>query len=109
PGRAVARDRRGRTLRHAGALRAFAFGAYARGARESLDSPFDVPDHRLELGEGVEVGEQPEAEVAVVAHDRDPERLAARERDDGVEDLHLPPQYVQRELRPGDVRDHEVE
>jgi hypothetical protein len=47
--------------------------------------------------------------VPVVAHDRNPERLPARERDDGIQDLHAATEHVQRELRPGHVRDDEVE
>ena len=69
--------------------------ARASAAIAHLRSPRD----RLELGQRVVVGEQAEAEMAVVAHHRDPQRLALGERHDRVEHLQAPAEQVQRELR----------
>ncbi len=91
-----------------------AFERLARGhspaarASEAI-AQLQIARDRLQLRQGVVVGEQPEAEMAVVAHDGDPERLALGERHDRVEDPQAPPEHVERELRAGDVRDDEVE
>ena len=63
----------------------------------------------LEVGHRVVVAEQPEAEPAVVGHDRDPERGVERQRDLRVERAQPAALQVERELRPGHVRHDEVE
>src|SRR5581483_638655 len=79
------------------------------GTVERGDRPFQIVGDRIELGQRVVVAEQPEAEVAVVAHDGDAERLARGQRHDGVEALQLASEQVERELRARDVRDDEIE
>ena len=79
--------------------RRLAGGRTPGGARERGDRPFQIGGDRLELGQRVEVAEQAEAEMAVVAHHGDAQRLAARERHDRVEHAQAPAEHVQRELR----------
>ena len=81
----------------------------ARRAVQRGDRPFQVVGDRVELGQRVVVAEQPEAEVAVVAHHGDAERLARGERHDRVQPAQFAAEQVERELRPGHVGDDEVE
>ncbi len=111
---AVRRPSRRRRRERRRASRGRAGGALADlrsvgGAGEQADRALEVERDRVEVGERVVVAEQPEAEVAVVAHHRDPERLAAGERHDRVERAQAAPEQVERELRARDVRDDEVE
>ena len=57
----------------------------------------------------VVVGEQAEADAAVVAHDRDRERVVLGQEGDREDLLHLPSEHVERQLRPGHVGDDQVE
>src|SRR2546421_12947340 len=82
------RRTRRRGLSH-GPLRA---GARARRAGQRRDRALQLLCDQLEIGEGVVVAEKAEAEVSVVAHDRDSQRLALRERDHGIEHLQPPPE-----------------
>ena len=63
----------------------------------------------LDVREPVVIGVEPEVQLAVVAHDRDPERLVGRQRHHRKHLLQPPTQHVQRELRAGHVGDDEVE
>ena len=47
--------------------------------------------------------------MAVIAHYRDPQCLAAGEGHDGIQPAQASAEQIQRELRAGDVRDDEVE
>ncbi len=79
------------------------------GAGEPAHRALELLRDRVEVGQRVVVAEQAEAEVAVVAHHRDPERLAAGERHDGVERAQAAPEQVERELGARHVGDDEVE
>ena len=75
--------------------------------RRARPSTRDRVAELLEVGQRVVVAEQAEVQPAVVGDDRDRERVLGQERD--REDLHLAAEHVQRELRPGHVRDEQVE
>ena len=63
----------------------------------------------VEVGHRVVVGEQAEVDLAVVAHDRDRERVVLGQERDRDDLLHLAAEQVERELRPRHVRDDQVE
>ena len=72
----------------------------AAGSRgEVVDRAFEVLGDLLEVGQRVEVGEQAEAQPAVVGHDRDAERLVLGQRHDGVEAAHAPAEQEELQLR----------
>ena len=84
-------------------------GQHAGRPPQRCDGPVEIAGDRLELGDGVVVGEQTKAEPAVVAHHGDPQSLASGERHDGIEAAQAMAEQIQRELRAGDVGDDEVE
>ena len=55
----------------------FDTGFETGGPRQRGDRPLEVRGDRLQVGECVVVAEQPPAEMTVVAHHSDPQRLAA--------------------------------
>src|SRR6059058_4218913 len=59
----------------------------------------EVPD--------VQVGEQPDADLPVVAEQRHANALLGGERDLRIASAQLAPEKVERELRPGNVGDHQ--
>ena len=62
----------------------------------------------VDVGELVVVADQAEADAPVVRHRRDRQRAVAGEERERVDLLELAAEQVQRELRPGDVRDEQV-
>ncbi len=61
------------------------------------------------IGNRSAVGEQAEADFAVVADDRDRQRVAAGEEADREDPGDLAPQHVEGDLRAGEVGDQQVE
>ena len=89
--------------------RALAFPALRAAATSSASDSSRCVGERVDVGHRVVVGEQAEVDLAVVAHDRDGERVVLGEERDRHDLLHLAPEQVERELRPRHVRDDQVE
>ena len=88
---------------------ALALPALARGGQQLGERLLEVRGERVDVGHRVVVGEQPEVDLAVVAHDRHRERVVLGQERDRDDLLHLAPEQVERELRPRHVRDDQVE
>ena len=78
-----------------------------RAARSS-DSLSAVGD-QVDVLHRVVVGQQAEVDAAVVAHDRDRERVVLGQEGDREDVLELAAEHVERDLRAGDVGDDQVE
>jgi ribosomal protein S18 acetylase RimI-like enzyme len=81
----------------------------AAGFQQLPERLLDQLADRVDVGHGVVVGQQPEVDLAVVAHDRDGQRVVLRQEGDRHDLLHLAPEQVERELRARHVRDDQVE
>ncbi len=84
-------------------------GGYPGGDAELLHALLEVGADALDVGHRVAVGEQAEADRAVVADDRDRQRVAAGEEADRVDLDQLAAAHVEGDLRAGEVGDEQVE
>jgi hypothetical protein len=78
----------------------------ARGSRPQLVERLPQPSGQLpHVGDLLAVGDDPEVEVPAVAHHRDVEPHPVGDHGHGVDGLHARAHAVERDLRPGHVRD----
>ncbi len=87
----------------------FPRGGYPGGGKKLLHGLPQVSGDAFEVGHRGAVGEQAEADLAVVADDRDRQRVATGEEADREDPLDLAAEHVEGDLRPGEVGDEQVE
>ena len=83
--------------------------ATARLRQQLRQRVVDALRDQIDVGEGVEVAQQPVVEASVVRHDRHGECVVLRQEGQGEQILQSPAEDVQRELRAGDVGHQQVE
>src|SRR3954449_12480165 len=71
----------------------------ASDLEQLLEVLLEQPGDRVDVGHRVVVGEQAEVDLAVVAHDRDRQRVVLGQEGDRHDLLHLASEQVERELR----------
>ena len=84
------------------------FGGGGR-AEQLVERGREPVGDRVDVLHRVVVGEQAEVDAAVVAHDRDRERVVLGQKRDREDVLELTAEYVERDLRAGDVGHDQVE
>src|SRR5438874_3039042 len=83
------------------------FQRLAGGRYELFDRRPQLLGQRVEIGQSVVIGVEPEVELPVVAHDGDAQSLILGQWHHRIHPLELPREHVQGELRPGDIgHDH---
>src|SRR5262249_43937890 len=86
-----------------------AAGGYPGSDPELLHGLAEVAGDAFDIGHRGAVGEDAEAGFAVVGDDRDCQRVTAGEEADRKDPRDLASQYVEGDLRSGEVRDEQVE
>src|SRR5689334_5544423 len=82
---------------------------YLGGGAELLDGLAEVVGEPFHVRHGRAIGEQAEADAAVVADDRDRQRMATGEEADREHPGHLAAEHVEGDLRAREVGDEQVE
>ena len=97
-------------LAAASCLRVLLLLSAALGRLEQLlDLGLDALGDQGHVLHRVVVAEQAEVDLAVVGHDRDRQRVVLRQEGDREDVEQLAAEHVERDLRPGDVGDDQVE